>query len=110
MTASLPPLPVRKLRALIYSAPRPCGDRPDLFFGPDDEEPGAHAGRVAAARAICGGCPVRLACLARALRDREESGVWGGVDADAGELGYLIATARLLREAERDAARKTRAA
>ncbi len=31
------------------------------------------------ARAICGGCPVRNECLAEALDNRIEWGVWGGL-------------------------------
>lgn len=30
------------------------------------------------AKAICGGCPVRFQCLAEALDNRIEWGVWGG--------------------------------
>jgi len=89
--ASLPPLTLRGLRDLIYSAPRACGEQPDLFFGPDgdDETDAQHAARVASARAMCADCPARLACLAYALRTRQEFGVWAGLDADAGELRYL---------------------
>ncbi|MCW2541575.1 MAG: putative regulatory protein [Frankiales bacterium] len=31
------------------------------------------------AKAICSGCPVRVACLADALDSRAEFGVWGGM-------------------------------
>lgn len=31
------------------------------------------------ARAVCGGCPVRLDCLADALDSRADFGVWGGM-------------------------------
>lgn len=31
------------------------------------------------ARALCQGCPVRLQCLAEALDNRIEWGVWGGM-------------------------------
>ncbi len=31
------------------------------------------------ARAVCGGCPVRLLCLADALDSRADFGVWGGM-------------------------------
>ena len=33
---------------------------------------------VAQAQSLCGGCPVRAACLAGALERREPWGVWGG--------------------------------
>lgn len=97
----LPPLTLRGLNDLIYSAPRACGEAAELFFGPDDETPAAHAKRVASARALCEDCPVRLACLARALRANERFGVWAGLDADAGELAYLDNTARLMRKPAR---------
>jgi WhiB family transcriptional regulator, redox-sensing transcriptional regulator len=49
----------------------PCADGPDLFFAesPDDVE---------LAKSLCGGCPVRTACLAGAVQRREPWGVWGG--------------------------------
>jgi len=57
-----------------------CRDRNGTqFFHPDDD-----LGRIsrrlreAAAKRICGGCPVRAACAAHALRVGEEYGVWGG--------------------------------
>jgi WhiB family redox-sensing transcriptional regulator len=100
LPAGLPPLTLRGLRGLLYSAPRACGEEPGLFFGADAETPAEHAARVASARELCADCPVRLACLARALRNGEESGVWAGLDADAGELAYLAATARLMRKAQ----------
>lgn len=34
---------------------------------------------VAAALAVCDGCPVRLQCLAFALEHDEQHGIWGGV-------------------------------
>ena len=102
LPAGLPPLTLRGLSDLIYSAPRACGEEPGLFFGSDAETPEEHAGRVASARALCDDCPVRLACLARALRAKEEFGVWAGLDAEAGELDYLaVAAARPVRKAAR---------
>jgi WhiB family transcriptional regulator, redox-sensing transcriptional regulator len=49
----------------------PCMDDPDLFFAelPADVE---------TAKAMCHGCPIRLACYAGALERREPWGVWGG--------------------------------
>lgn len=55
---------------------------PDLFFGPEPEFVTARRERVAKAKAVCAGCPERLACLAWALDTRESYGVWGGTDED----------------------------
>ncbi|SBW19434.1 MULTISPECIES: WhiB family transcriptional regulator [Protofrankia] len=50
----------------------PCWDvDPDLFFAESPED-------VESAKAVCGGCPLRHACLAAALDRREPWGVWGG--------------------------------
>lgn len=50
-----------------------CRADPDAMF-PGPSNPGA----VAAAKRVCGTCPLRLPCLAYALDHREEFGVWGG--------------------------------
>ncbi|CAM5335229.1 WhiB family transcriptional regulator [Streptomyces abikoensis] len=52
-----------------------AGEEPELFFQGD---PGA----VALAKRICGRCPVREACLARAIANGETYGVFGGLTAD----------------------------
>ncbi|MGE3621301.1 MAG: WhiB family transcriptional regulator [Acidimicrobiia bacterium] len=44
---------------------------PQIFYPDVDEEAGA-------AKAVCGLCPVRHACLEYALTKREKEGVWGG--------------------------------
>jgi hypothetical protein len=91
------PLSAEAMRDLIDGQRRACMDEPALFFPPDpvEHEPkAARDARVAEARVICEDCPVRLACLARALRVGPESGVWAGFDADAGELDYLLTAAR----------------
>jgi WhiB family transcriptional regulator, redox-sensing transcriptional regulator len=49
----------------------PCMDDPDLFFAELPED-------VESAKALCRGCPIRLACLSGALERREPWGVWGG--------------------------------
>lgn len=50
-----------------------CADEdPELFF----PEPGQVA-QASVARSVCGGCPIRSACLSYALRHGVE-GVWGG--------------------------------
>jgi len=102
---SLPPLTIRGLASQIHRANPACTGRPELFFGPDsfeDEPPAEHAARVEAAQKLCAACPVRLACLAYALKTRPETGVWGGHDADAGELDYLTRAAGRPGEAPAD--------
>lgn len=47
---------------------------PEVFFA----EPG-ETEKVAAAKRVCAGCPVRLDCLNFALRNGEKFGVWGGL-------------------------------
>ena len=55
-----------------WAAQASCaGLHTDVLFGNNTEQ------RVAAA--LCQGCPVRLQCLAEALQDRLEFGVWGGL-------------------------------
>jgi WhiB family transcriptional regulator, redox-sensing transcriptional regulator len=48
-----------------------CQSEPDLFFSehPDD---------LRLAKALCGQCPVRMACLTGARERGEPWGVWGG--------------------------------
>jgi WhiB family transcriptional regulator, redox-sensing transcriptional regulator len=58
----------------------PCRvNDPDLWFAeaPADLE---------RAKALCRGCPVRVACLAGALERREPWGVWGGEIFDHGVI------------------------
>ena len=92
----LPPLTLRGLVDVLYRDNPACVARPEVFFGPDsfEDEPAAErAARVAVAREVCASCPVRLACLAYALKTCPENGVWAGHDADAGELAYLARAA-----------------
>ncbi|HLU53369.1 MAG TPA: WhiB family transcriptional regulator [Acidimicrobiia bacterium] len=48
------------------------GDNHNLFFS-------QNASDLAQAQEICADCPVRLKCLALALEEGLEYGVWGGV-------------------------------
>ncbi len=48
----------------------PCEATPETFFDPRT---------VKQAKALCATCPVRLPCLTRALEDREQYGVFGGM-------------------------------
>jgi len=41
-------------------------------FYPDDDDD------ASVAKAVCDGCPVKIACLEHALAVREKVGVWGG--------------------------------
>jgi WhiB family transcriptional regulator, redox-sensing transcriptional regulator len=51
------------------------GADPTVFYPEDDEDPGEDA------KAICGMCAVREACLEYAITSREKLGVWGGYTA-----------------------------
>lgn len=54
-----------------------CVDQPsDLWF--DDEVGFSGDERGAAAVAICNVCPVRIDCLAHAISNNEQYGIWGG--------------------------------
>ena len=44
---------------------------PGMFY-PEEEDD------AEAAKAVCGQCDVRIACLEHALASREKQGVWGG--------------------------------
>jgi WhiB family redox-sensing transcriptional regulator len=66
-----------------------CRDAdPALFFHPDDERGAARSNRLAAAKAICAGCPVVQQCREHALAVREPYGVWGGMSEDDREAFY----------------------
>jgi WhiB family transcriptional regulator, redox-sensing transcriptional regulator len=49
----------------------PCTDDPELFFAESPED-------VECAKALCRGCPARIACLSGAVDRSEPWGVWGG--------------------------------
>jgi WhiB family redox-sensing transcriptional regulator len=49
-----------------------CADLPPAIFFPSD------GAGVEAAKQVCAECPVRAQCLAYALAERIEHGVWGG--------------------------------
>lgn len=56
----------------------PCRNNdPDLWF-PDTY----HGDNARTARSLCGQCPVRVACLRRALRNCDQFGIFGGLDPD----------------------------
>jgi WhiB family transcriptional regulator, redox-sensing transcriptional regulator len=51
-----------------------CHGRMDVSFFPNAGE------SATPAKAVCAGCPVRVACLDYALVNGETDGVWGGMD------------------------------
>jgi WhiB family redox-sensing transcriptional regulator len=54
-----------------------CRDAdPELFFPVSEVGPGAR--QVAAAKAVCAGCPVRARCLDYAVDNALDHGVFGG--------------------------------
>lgn len=57
----------------------PCRNEPELWFA----EAPANLDR---AKALCAGCPIRLACLAIAVDRAEYAGVWGGHIFDRGRI------------------------
>jgi WhiB family redox-sensing transcriptional regulator len=61
---------------------------PTLFFHPEGERGPARRNRDAAARTICGSCPVMRECREHALAVREPYGVWGGLTEDDRESYY----------------------
>lgn len=56
----------------------PCQNAPDLFFD-FDEDSVLQQNRYTMARQLCADCPVKMLCLAYALDNNEEFGVWGGL-------------------------------
>ncbi len=54
-----------------------CKGRTNLFFGIAGERPERRVRREAAARKVCGDCPVRMPCRLLARVNRE-NGFWGG--------------------------------
>jgi WhiB family redox-sensing transcriptional regulator len=73
----------RRPRPPIVDATRAaCTSSPELFFNPDDERGPVKRERIAAAKAVCGLCPVWHDCQREAFRNREQFGTWGGLSAD----------------------------
>lgn len=58
-----------------------CGDSDFvLFFGPEGEPNDQRRYRERAAVRVCAGCPVAGECWELAVRNREQYGVWGGLN------------------------------
>lgn len=56
-------------------------DEAGLFFAPSKEPTAARLSREQAAKRVCAGCPVLVACREHALDQPEPYGVWGGLTA-----------------------------
>ncbi|WP_419997497.1 WhiB family transcriptional regulator [Streptomyces boninensis] len=72
-------------------------DEAGLFFAPSKEPTADRLAREAAAKRLCGRCPVMVECREHALLQPEPYGVWGGLT--AAERRVVIARRRR-REAE----------
>jgi hypothetical protein len=93
---TLPSLTMAGLKDAVLAAGPACLLDPELFTGPagvepEDEPAPERAARLDAARAVCAECPVRLECLAYALRTRPTAAMWAGLT--AGEVAFLNAAA-----------------
>lgn len=82
------PFAADDIRELVGALCHEEGHDPALWH-PEDAEGrgGGRNGAVARianqeAKHICGLCPVRNACLAQALENNEQHGIWGGLDPD----------------------------
>lgn len=62
----------RNVPPVDWSAAACAGLNPDLFHP-------VRGQNAAPAKAVCAGCDLRAACLAWALANREEHGIWGGL-------------------------------
>lgn len=51
----------------------------DLFHSPERERADVARDRIALAKAICAGCPVRWECLDDAVRNDDQWGIYGGL-------------------------------
>jgi WhiB family redox-sensing transcriptional regulator len=73
-------LPAPQLEVWEWQLHGACRQQdPALFFHPEGERGPRRANREAAAKAVCGTCPVLRACREHALAVREPYGVWGGL-------------------------------
>jgi WhiB family redox-sensing transcriptional regulator len=91
---------LRALRDAVLAGDPGCVLDPELFTGPsgiepEDEPEDERAARVDAARDVCAACPVRLPCLAWAVRSLPAAGVWAGLLPE--EITALAAAPRNVR-------------
>jgi WhiB family transcriptional regulator, redox-sensing transcriptional regulator len=74
-----------------------CRHASHLFFAADDESLRVRKSRETSARAVCGGCPIRQACLEFRLgfREQRDGAIFGGLD---GDERAALCHARIKRE------------
>jgi len=70
-TAAAAPVSPVTMSGLPGGRDLPCSDDPELFFAESPQD-------VECAKALCRGCPARIACLSGAVERGEPWGVWGG--------------------------------
>jgi WhiB family redox-sensing transcriptional regulator len=99
-SAESPGAQLRALRDAVLSGDPGCVTDPELFTGPfgiepEDEPEQDRAARIDAARDVCAACPVRLPCLAWAVRSLPAAGVWAGLLPE--EIAAVAAARRNVR-------------
>lgn len=75
------PKPAREKAGPWHSEAVCRRDEAGLFFAPSKEPTAARLAREQAAKRVCEGCPVLVACREHALQHPEPYGVWGGLTA-----------------------------
>ena len=87
--ASVARLPMPIQRSYEWQLRGACREAdPETFFPPEDERGPRRRAREAAAKELCGRCPVVTECLSHALEVQEPYGGWGGLNAT--ERGHVL--------------------
>lgn len=85
MSARLAAMTQAGLAGAVLAEDPACLLDTELHDGPADpsgELAAERTARVLVAREVCGSCPVRLPCLAYALRTQPPAGIWAGLTSD----------------------------
>lgn len=61
---------------LVHVTDPECQRYPDVFFPEEWEGKQAEATKIA--KEICERCPIKIECLAYAIKANEQEGIWGG--------------------------------
>ena len=64
----------------------PCFGHNNLFFSSHRESAAQRDTRIAAAKALCALCDVRMACLNRGINTKAVDGIWGGEELSYGKI------------------------